>query len=201
MISCLLRTLCVLIALTTSWYAHFASAQEREKKEPPPPIGRMIDLGGYKLHLYCAGKGKPTVVLSVGAGAFSTDWALVQPKVAAFTMVGQSLGGMVGRIFTERYPADVEGVVLVDSYSEDAQLFTNGAMRRMSLRAKDRQIFDGFQEILSSVESRDAAKARSVWKQSAKLVGLSEENEEQPSPAMRQAIIALRDRGPQLSPE
>ena len=29
----------------------------------------------------------PTVVLSVGAGDFSTDWALVQPEVAKHTCV------------------------------------------------------------------------------------------------------------------
>lgn len=61
--------------------------------------------------------------------------------------------------------------------------------------------FDGFKQIPSSVESRDEAKARSVWEQSARLAGLSEENEEQRSPTMRQAIIALRHRGLQLNPE
>jgi pimeloyl-ACP methyl ester carboxylesterase len=65
----------------------FATAQENIKTEAPPPLGRMFDLGGYKLHLNCTGAGQPTVVLSAGAGDFSTDWALVQNKVAAFTRV------------------------------------------------------------------------------------------------------------------
>jgi len=47
-----------------------------------PPPGRLIDIGGRKLHLYCTGKGTPTVVLMAGGGAFSIDWELVQPKVA-----------------------------------------------------------------------------------------------------------------------
>jgi pimeloyl-ACP methyl ester carboxylesterase len=160
-----------------------ASAQTIQNEEEPPPTGRMIDLGGYKLHLDCIGKGTPTVLLSIGAGGFSTDWALVQSKVAAFTrvcsydrsgaawsdlgpkprsmdqeafdlhrlltsagergpyvVVGQSLGGMVVRIFAEEHPKEVVGVVLVDAYSEDAQLFTNGAMKRMRLEAKNRPI-------------------------------------------------------------
>jgi pimeloyl-ACP methyl ester carboxylesterase len=160
-----------------------ASAQEIQNEEAPPPTGRMIDLGGYKLHLDCTGKGKPTVVLSIGGGGLSTDWALVQSKVAAFTrvcsydrsgaawsdlgpkprtmdqeafdlhrlltsagergpyvVVGQSLGGMVVRIFAEEHPNEVVGVVLVDAYSEDAQLFTNGAMKRMRLEAENRPI-------------------------------------------------------------
>src|SRR5437016_3072695 len=52
-----------------------------------PPPGKLIDLGGYKLHLNCTGNGTPTVVLAAGAGDFSTDWALVQSKVAAYTRV------------------------------------------------------------------------------------------------------------------
>src|SRR5579859_2452547 len=50
----------------------------------PPVPGRLIDLGGYRLHLDCRGKGPPTVVFSNGAGDFSFDWALVQPEVAKF---------------------------------------------------------------------------------------------------------------------
>jgi pimeloyl-ACP methyl ester carboxylesterase len=53
----------------------------------PTPLGHLYNLGGYKLHLYCTGKGKPTVVLSNGAGDFSFDWLPVQQKVSAFTRV------------------------------------------------------------------------------------------------------------------
>ncbi len=52
-----------------------------------PAPGRMIDIGGRKLHLYCTGEGAPTVVLIAGGGAFSIDWALVQPKLAERTRV------------------------------------------------------------------------------------------------------------------
>src|SRR5262252_10859894 len=52
-----------------------------------PPPGQMIDIGGRKLHLYCTGKGSPTVVLVAGGGAFSIDWVLVQPKIAEHTRV------------------------------------------------------------------------------------------------------------------
>lgn len=47
----------------------------------------MIDIGGRKLHLNCEGIGSPTVILMGGGGAFSIDWALVQPKVAESTRV------------------------------------------------------------------------------------------------------------------
>jgi pimeloyl-ACP methyl ester carboxylesterase len=61
-----------------------AHAQGPAAQEYPPP-GRLIDIGGRKLHLYCAGKGSPTVILMAGGGAFSIDWALVQPRVAQDT--------------------------------------------------------------------------------------------------------------------
>ncbi len=58
--------------------------QQPQRYEPP---GRLIDIGGRKLHLHCAGTGSPTVILVAGGGAFSIDWALVQPKVAENTRV------------------------------------------------------------------------------------------------------------------
>ena len=51
----------------------------------PAPIGKLIDVGGYRVHLYCTGTGSPTVVI-LGAG-YSFDWGLVQPEVAGFTQV------------------------------------------------------------------------------------------------------------------
>jgi len=41
--------------------------------DQPPPPGRLVALGGRKLHLYCTGQGRPTVILETGAGAFSID--------------------------------------------------------------------------------------------------------------------------------
>jgi pimeloyl-ACP methyl ester carboxylesterase len=52
-----------------------------------PPPGQMVDVGGYKLHLYCQGSGSPTVVLVPGAGDFSLTWSQVQPEVAKTTRV------------------------------------------------------------------------------------------------------------------
>jgi pimeloyl-ACP methyl ester carboxylesterase len=49
--------------------------------------GRLVDIGGRKLHLLCSGSGSPTVILVAGGGAFSIDWALVQPKVGIDTRV------------------------------------------------------------------------------------------------------------------
>lgn len=51
------------------------------------PTGRLVDVGGYRMHLHCTGAGSPTVVLESGAGAPSSVWAWVQPAVAQQTRV------------------------------------------------------------------------------------------------------------------
>jgi len=52
-----------------------------------PPIGKMVDIGGYKLHMIDRGVGGPTVVIDAGGGDNSLDWSLVQPEIAKFTRV------------------------------------------------------------------------------------------------------------------
>lgn len=47
-----------------------------------PPPGRLVDVGGRKLHLNCIGTGSPTVILEAGASSFALDWSLVQPEIA-----------------------------------------------------------------------------------------------------------------------
>jgi pimeloyl-ACP methyl ester carboxylesterase len=39
-----------------------------------------------------------------------------------YVVVGQSIGGMVVRIFAEKYRSETAAIVLVDAYSEDSQL-------------------------------------------------------------------------------
>ena len=53
----------------------------------PAPAGKMVDLGGHRLHVNCSGKGTPTVVVENGLGDFSFDWVLVQAKVEKFTRI------------------------------------------------------------------------------------------------------------------
>jgi pimeloyl-ACP methyl ester carboxylesterase len=50
----------------------------------PAPIGRLVDVGGHRVHLYCTGEGSPAVMV---VGAYSFDWNLVQTQVAKFTRI------------------------------------------------------------------------------------------------------------------
>lgn len=131
-----------------------------------PPPGRMIDVGGFKMHINCMGdseKKGPTVILEAGAGGCnSLEWSLVQPEVSQFArvcsydraghgwsdespyprtsahmveelhtllinakipgpyiLVGHSFGGNHMRLFANKYPDEVSGVILVDSVHEN----------------------------------------------------------------------------------
>jgi hypothetical protein len=56
-----------------------------ERAHPAP--GRLVDAGGYRLHLNCAGDGGPTVILESGLANRSADWDIVQPQIAGATRV------------------------------------------------------------------------------------------------------------------
>jgi pimeloyl-ACP methyl ester carboxylesterase len=52
-----------------------------------PMPGRLIDVGGHRLHLSCTGSGSPTVVLEPGAGGMSSTLGWIAPAVARDTRV------------------------------------------------------------------------------------------------------------------
>jgi pimeloyl-ACP methyl ester carboxylesterase len=138
--------------------AVYESAAEAAGARTYPPPGQLLDVGGYRLHIYCMGAGSPTVVIDAGLGDWSTMWGSVQAEVAKttqvctydragsgwsdsgplprdadqfakelhtllqkanlpgpFVLVGHSLGGLPVRVFTGDYPAEVAGVVLIES--------------------------------------------------------------------------------------
>lgn len=74
----------VLLVLTGVLYQAIAST--RDMKRYPPP-GRLVDVGGYRLHINSTGEGAPTVILDAGVCDYSLHWCLVQPEVAKFTRV------------------------------------------------------------------------------------------------------------------
>ncbi len=79
--------LLALLALTGFLYQSIASAVDASSYPAP---GKLIDVGGYRLHLSCTGTarlGSPTVILEAGYGNTSLVWSKVQPGVASFTRV------------------------------------------------------------------------------------------------------------------
>ncbi len=59
----------------------------REATDHLPMAGRLIDVGGHKLHIDCTGTGSPTVILEPGLGEPSPAMAWIASDVATTTRV------------------------------------------------------------------------------------------------------------------
>jgi pimeloyl-ACP methyl ester carboxylesterase len=62
-------------------------ADEGASAQSPAPPGRLVDIGGRRLHVNSAGTGQLAVVVENGNSGFSVEWALVQPEVAKFARI------------------------------------------------------------------------------------------------------------------
>jgi pimeloyl-ACP methyl ester carboxylesterase len=78
--------LVLLIILAVVGVIYEKTSSSRDQRLHPPP-GKLIDIGGYRLHLLCAGEGSPTVVLDYGLVGSYLEWRLVQSEVARLTRV------------------------------------------------------------------------------------------------------------------
>ena len=125
--------------------------------------GQLVDVGGHRLHLNCAGLGSPSVILESGLGESAAYWGWISAAVAGdtkvcvydragrgwsdpasapqdgvavatdlhtlldrghvvgpFVLVGHSSGAEYVRIFADRYPEQVAGMVLLDGQPAEA---------------------------------------------------------------------------------
>jgi len=72
--------------LTTAVGAGWEAYERQVARKDYPPVGRLIDIGGRRIHLDCRGQGSPTVVLENGLDIDGTlAWSAVHNPVAAFT--------------------------------------------------------------------------------------------------------------------
>lgn len=78
------RAAAVLLAAVASAGAVYQSVATRRDARRFPPPGRLVDVGGHRLHLVVRGPatGGPTVVLDAGMGSFSANWHRVQGELA-----------------------------------------------------------------------------------------------------------------------
>ena len=83
----ILVAVCGLIVVTVLTGATYQWRATRKDLAATPPPGHLVDIGGYRLHLWCTGDGAPAVILDTGLGGSSVDWGFVQPGVARFTRV------------------------------------------------------------------------------------------------------------------
>src|SRR5262245_8781538 len=76
----------VLAAVVTAGVVYQQIGLKRARRRFSPP-GRLVYVGGHRLHVSCSGTGSPVVLLESGIAASSLSWAAVQPRIAAFTRV------------------------------------------------------------------------------------------------------------------
>ena len=73
------------LAIAGAIYERIAEARFARRH---PPSGRLVDVGGRRLHLLCKGDAPgPTVVVEQGAGSPSVVWEPIQARLAAFSRV------------------------------------------------------------------------------------------------------------------
>ncbi|MCB0186207.1 MAG: alpha/beta hydrolase, partial [Caldilineaceae bacterium] len=82
----LVGLLILLVVLGIAGATYQAIAIRRDAAAFPPP-GQLVDVGGYRLHLYCIGQGSPTVILESGQANSLAVWSWIQPAVAQTTRV------------------------------------------------------------------------------------------------------------------
>jgi len=51
------------------------------------PPGKLIDVNGRKMHIYCIGNKSPTIILDSGTGGFSLEWKDIQDSLSQYVRV------------------------------------------------------------------------------------------------------------------
>lgn len=104
-----LVALVVLTIAVGSAYELYARHQVLERY---PPTGRLVDIGGRRIHLDCRGRGAPTVVFEAGLGTMGViAWSSVQDQVASFTRAcSYDRAGLMWSDPTDRKVQDADAV-------------------------------------------------------------------------------------------
>jgi pimeloyl-ACP methyl ester carboxylesterase len=80
----LLFIILLLILLPLSGFLYQAAGSAADRRKFPPP-GRLVDIGGRRLHLIESGEGSPTVIFESGIAASSLNWTAVRAEVCRLT--------------------------------------------------------------------------------------------------------------------
>ena len=84
---------CVLIALLLG--ALYQGAGTRRDGKRFPPLGRLVDVGGHRLHLLESGSGDTTIVLEAGLMSTVLSWSNLQRELAqSYRVVSYDRAGL-----------------------------------------------------------------------------------------------------------
>src|ERR1700739_4324381 len=104
-----LAGLVVLLAVVGVIYQSVESSNDLRTHSPP---GVLVEVNGYKMHLYCLGEGSPAVILESGLNDSWLCWYRVQPAVAKFTRVCSYDRAGVGWSDTQPEPPHSRNIAL-----------------------------------------------------------------------------------------
>ncbi len=76
--------ICVVAAIAGATYNSLSIRHYRRVAGIP---GKLYNIDGHALHMYCTGEGSPTILLSSGLGDDFTSWAKIQPELSKQTRV------------------------------------------------------------------------------------------------------------------
>jgi len=77
--------LAAFVCLVAVVAATYESISERRDRRSHPMPGKLVDVGGYRMHINCTGSGFPTVIFDSGLGDGYVPWNKAQSQVAQFT--------------------------------------------------------------------------------------------------------------------
>ena len=80
------RIAILLAAIALAGFIYQQWGEARDAKRFPAP-GTLVSVGDHRLHLWCIGKGAPTVLMLSGAGTPSVTMYDAQTRIGAFTRV------------------------------------------------------------------------------------------------------------------
>jgi pimeloyl-ACP methyl ester carboxylesterase len=83
----IVRSLLLLVILLATGGFLFENISETRARRFNPMPGRLLDVGGYNMHIECTGKGSPVVILDAGLGDSYISWRKVQPEIAKVSRV------------------------------------------------------------------------------------------------------------------
>jgi len=86
----------------------YQTVRESIDRRAHQPSGQLVDVGGYRLHLTCAGSGTPTVVLESGLGETAAYWEWISTELAYDTRV--CVYDRAGRGWSEPAPGVQDGL-------------------------------------------------------------------------------------------
>lgn len=78
-----LAVLILLLGVAISGMIYQRLATKSDERRFPPP-GKLVNVGGHKLHIYGVGEQGPVVIMDAGLGGWSMVWRSVQTEIGQF---------------------------------------------------------------------------------------------------------------------